>query len=46
VKIEDCNSCLEEIFDSHIISFLCSNFHYDKWDEWENTYPGMIAKKN
>ena len=44
VQIKDCNSCLEEICDSHNRGFLCSNCHYDKCDQWENTYPGMIAK--
>ena len=44
VQIEDCNSCLEDVFDSHNRGFPCSNCHYDKCDQWENTYPGMIVK--
>jgi hypothetical protein len=44
VQIKGCNSCLEEICDSHPSGHLCSNCHYDKCSQWENTYPGMIGK--
>ena len=46
IKIKDCNSCLEEVCDSHVRGFLCSNCHYDKCNQWENTYPGMIRKNS
>ena len=44
VQIEDCNSCIEEMCDSHTRGFLCSKTYYDKCDQWENTHPGMIGK--
>ena len=44
VQIKDCNTCLEETCDSHPNGYLCSNCHFDKCDQWENTYPGMIGK--
>ena len=44
MQIKGCNSCLEEICDFHPRGHLCSNRHYDKCDQWENTYPGMIGK--
>ena len=44
VQIKGCNSCLEEVCDSHPRGHLCSNCHYDKCDQWENTYPAMIGK--
>ena len=44
MQIKDCNSCLEEVCDSHVRGFLCTNFHYYKCDQWENTYPGIIGK--
>ena len=44
IKIKDCNSCIEEIYDSHTRGFPCFNCHYDKCDQVENTYPGMIGK--
>ena len=42
VQIKDCNSCLEDVCNSHTKGFLCPNGH--KCDQWENTYPGMIVK--
>ena len=30
-------------FVTHTRDFLCSNCHYDKYDQWKNTNPGMIA---
>ena len=44
VQIKDCNSCLEDVYDSHTRGFLSTNCHYCKYDQWENTYPVMIAK--
>ena len=44
VQIKGCNSCLEEVCDSHPRGHLCSNCHYDKCKQWESTYPGMIGK--
>ena len=45
VQIQGCTSCFEEICDSHNSGFLGPNCHYDKYDQWENTYPGPIAKQ-
>ena len=45
VQIKDYNLCLENICDFHTRVFLCSYYHYDKCDQWENTYFGMIGKK-
>ena len=36
---------LQEICDSLTRGFFYSNYHYDKCDQWENHYPGMVAKK-
>ena len=44
-QIKHFNSCVEDICYSHPRGYLCSNCHYNKCDQWENTYPGMIGKK-
>ena len=44
VQIKDCNSYLEEICAFYRRGFLFSNCLYDKCDQWENTYLGMIGK--
>ena len=45
LQIKECNFCLENVCDSHTRGFLCSNCHYNKFNQWEDTYPGMIGKK-
>ena len=42
MQIIDFNSCLKDICDSHTRYYLYFNCHYDKCDQGENTYPGMI----
>jgi hypothetical protein len=42
VQIKGCNFYLEG--ESHPKGHLCSNCHYDKCNQWENTYPGLIGK--
>ena len=32
-KIKDRNSCIEEVCVCLAIGFLCSNWHYDKYDQ-------------
>jgi hypothetical protein len=44
VQIKGCNSWLEGVCDSHPTGHLRSNCHYDKCNQWENTYPGLIGK--
>jgi len=45
LPIVDLNTCVEEVCVSKSRGFPCCNCHYDKWDQWENTYPDMIEKK-
>ena len=33
MQIEDSSSCIENVCDSQTRSFLCSNCHYDKFDQ-------------
>ena len=44
VQIKACNSCLKDVFASDTRDFLCSDCHYGKCDQWENPYPGLIAR--